>query len=84
VDVDVKSNHITLNHEPIAALAWPSMTMGFKVKDSKQLNKLKSGDEVVFDLKAEAPEKPDMPAQYRIEHIEKMQATQDSMKGAKP
>ncbi len=71
VDVDVKSNHITLDHEPIAALGWPSMTMGFKVKDGKQLSKLKAGDEVDFDLKAEASEKPDMPAQYTIEHIEK-------------
>jgi membrane fusion protein, copper/silver efflux system len=80
VDVDVKSNHITLDHEPIAALGWPSMTMGFKVKDGKQLSKLKAGDEVDFDLKAEASEKPDMPAQYTIEHIEQVQA----IKGAKP
>ena len=88
VDVDVKSNHVTLNHEPIAALGWPSMTMGFKVKDSTQLTKLNAGDEVTFDLKAEAPEKPDMPAHYMIERIEKMQATKndlkDSIKGAKP
>ena len=88
VDVDVKSNHVTLNHEPIAALGWSSMTMGFKVKDSTQLTKLNAGDEVTFDLKAEAPEKPDMPAHYMIERIEKMQATKndmkDSMKGAKP
>ena len=88
VDVDVKSNHVILNHEPIAALGWPSMTMGFKVKDSKQLSKLNADDEVTFDLKAEAPEKPDMPAHYMIERIEKMQATKndmkDSMKGAKP
>ena len=88
VDVDVKSNHVTLNHEPIAALGWPSMTMGFKVKDSTQLTKLNADDEVTFDLKAEAPEKPDMPAHYMIERIEKMQATKsdlkDSMKGAKP
>ncbi len=88
VDIDVKSNHVTLNHKPIAALGWPSMTMGFKVKDSTQLTKLNAGDEVTFDLKAEAPEKPDMPAHYMIERIEKMQATKndmkDSMKGAKP
>lgn len=76
VDVDVKSNHVTLYHEPIAELGWPSMTMGFKVKDSKQLSKLKAGDEVEFDLKAEAPAKADMPAQYMIERVEKV--------GAKP
>ena len=88
VDVDVKSNHVTLNHDPIAALGWPSMTMGFKVKDNTQLTKLNADDEVTFDLKAEAPEKPDVPAHYMIERIEKMQATKndlkDSIKGAKP
>lgn len=84
VDVDVKSSHVTLNHEPIADLGWPAMTMGFKVKDGKQLSKLKAGDEVEFDLKAEAPEKPDMPAQYMIERVEKAGVMKDSMKGAKP
>ena len=80
IDVDPKSSHVTLNHEPIAELGWPSMTMGFKVKDSKQLSNLKAGDEVEFDLKAEASEKPDMPTQYMIERVEKTQA----MKGVKP
>lgn len=80
VDVDAKSGHVTLNHQPIEVLGWPSMTMGFKVKDSKELGKLKAGDEVEFDLKAEASEKPDMPAQYMIVHIEHSQAT----RGAKP
>ena len=84
VDVDVKSGHVTLNHEPIKDLGWPSMTMGFKVKDSQQLSHLKAGDEVSFDLKAQASEKPDMPAQYRVEHIEEAAAMQDGMKGAKP
>jgi Cu(I)/Ag(I) efflux system membrane fusion protein len=84
IDVDPKSNHVTLNHEPIAELGWPSMTMGFKVTDSKQLSKLKAGDEVEFDLKAEAPLKPDMPAQYMIERVEKTQAMKEGMNGAKP
>lgn len=89
VDVDAKSGKVTLDHEPIKDIGWPSMTMGFKVKDSKQLSQLKAGDEVEFDLKAAAPEKPDMPAQYMIERIEKVPAMQDSamkdgMKGAKP
>jgi Cu/Ag efflux protein CusF len=84
IDVDPKSNHVTLYHDPIAELGWPSMTMGFKVKDSKQLNNLKSGDEVEFDLKAEAPEKPGMPAQYMIDRVEKTPAMKDGMKGAKP
>jgi len=84
IDVDPKSNHITLNHEPIAELGWPSMTMGFKVKGSKHLSNLKAGDEVEFALKAEAPEKPGLPAQYMIERIEKAPDMKDGMKGAKP
>ena len=40
--------------------------------------------EVEFDLKAAAPEKPDMPAQYMIERVEKAQASKDGMKGAHP
>jgi hypothetical protein len=65
------------------------MIMGFKVKDSQQLSNLSVGDEVNFDLKAEASEKPDMPAQYMIDHVEKASAMKDSgmkdgMKGAKP
>jgi len=89
VNVDVKSNHVTLDHEPIAELGWPAMTMGFKVKDSQQLSKLKVGDDVDFDLKAEASEKPDMPAQYMIDRVEKSSAMKgsgmkDGMKGAKP
>ncbi|MBA3696144.1 MAG: efflux RND transporter periplasmic adaptor subunit [Methylotenera sp.] len=89
IDIDPRSSRVTLHHEPIAELGWPSMTMGFKVKDSKQLSKLKTGDEVEFDLKAEAPETPNMPLQYMIDRVEKMPvlkggAVKDGMKGAKP
>lgn len=85
VEVDAKSGKVTLDHTPIKELGWPSMTMGFKVKDSKQLETLKVGDEVEFDLKAEAPEKPDMPAQYMIDRVEKAATMKkDGMKGAKP
>ncbi len=82
VDVDAKSGKVTLNHEPIKELGWPSMIMGFKVKDNKQLGKLKAGDEVEFDLKADEQEL------YMIERVEKADAMkngmQDKMKGAKP
>ncbi|PPD55582.1 MAG: efflux transporter periplasmic adaptor subunit [Methylotenera sp.] len=89
VDVDAQSGKVTLDHEPIKDLGWPSMTMGFKVKDSKQLSKLKAGDEVEFDLKADAPETADRPAQYVIERVEKTSSKQDGamkngVKGAKP
>lgn len=84
VDLDIKTNHITLNHEPIAELGWPSMTMGFKVKDSKQLNNLKVGDEVEFDLKAESAKDPEMPKQYMIDRLEKSKLMSDGMTGGKP
>lgn len=84
VDIDAETGKVTLDHEPIKELGWPSMTMGFKVKDSKQLNNLKTGDEVEFDLKAEALDKPDMPAQYMIDRLEKAAAIKGEMKGAKP
>jgi Cu(I)/Ag(I) efflux system membrane fusion protein len=84
VEVDTKSGIVKLRHEPIAELDWPAMTMGFKVKDNNQLSKLQVGDEVEFDLKAEAPATPDLPAQYMIERVEKATAMKDGMKGAKP
>lgn len=89
VDVDIKSGKVTLDHEPIKDLGWPSMTMGFKVKDSKQLGKLKVGDEVEFDLRADALDTPDRPAQYMIDRVEKSPvmedgAMEDGIKGAKP
>lgn len=84
VDVDAKTGKVTLDHEPIKELGWPSMTMGFKVKEMNQLKKLKAGDEVEFDLKAEASDKPDMPAQYMIDRVEKAATMKDGMKGAKP
>ena len=84
VEIDAASGKLILKHEPIAELGWPTMTMGFKVKDNKQLEKLKVGDAVEFDLKAEAAENPDMPAHYRIERIEKRAAMQDGAKGEKP
>lgn len=84
VDIDVKKSYVTLNHEPIEELGWPSMTMGFKVKDKKQIINFKAGDEVEFDLKAEAPVDPDIPAQYMIDRIEKSTVMDHEMTGAEP
>ena len=39
---------VTVAHEPIKSLSWPSMTMGFKVKDKTLLNQVKPGDKVQF------------------------------------
>ena len=76
VEVDAKSGKVTLAHEPIPDLGWPSMTMDFQVKDAKQLMKIKAGDTVEFDLKADPKTE-----QYGIEHINKQT---DEHMGAKP
>ncbi len=84
IELDIQSSKVILYHEPIEALGWPAMTMGFKVKDSKQLNQLKAGDAVEFDLKAQPAEKPNMPTQYGIERLTKVSTSKASQMGAKP
>ena len=78
VEIEMQSGQVTLNHDPIAALDWPAMTMGFKVKDHGQLGKLNVGDAVTFDLK------PDEPDQYMILHIAKIAPVKNNMHGEKP
>ena len=64
ISVDARAAKITLAHEPIAELGWPSMTMGFSVHDGKQLSDLKPGDQVEFKLKSDPTTQ-----QYNIEQI---------------
>jgi len=47
--IDPKAGTLTLQHGPIAALKWPSMTMAF-VADPALLAGLKSGQKVVFTV----------------------------------
>ena len=70
-EIDLKAGRITLEHEPIPALNWPSMTMGFKVRDPKLISTLKANDAVEFELSPK-PEDGD----YVIERI--------APQGAKP
>lgn len=44
--VDRKAGVVTLAHDPVASLNWPSMTMKFKVKDKTLWNKLGDGKKV--------------------------------------
>jgi len=46
--VDAKSGSVTLAHEPVTSLDWPSMTMGFKVKDAMLFDKLVEGRKIEF------------------------------------
>ena len=46
--VEAASDRITLDHEPLAAINWPAMTMTFPVKDGSLLRGRKPGDRVTF------------------------------------
>lgn len=41
----------TITHEPVPALGWPAMTMGFAFEDVSLLEDLKAGDKVRFDFR---------------------------------
>lgn len=47
---DGRSGMVTLAHEPVETLNWPSMTMGFMVMDKTLLEKLSVGKTVDFDF----------------------------------
>ena len=49
--VDIAKGTITLQHEPIAAIGWPAMTMPFKVASPELLTHAKVGDKVQFTLR---------------------------------
>ncbi len=54
IEVDAKSGKVVLAHDPIPALEWPSMTMGFRVSDPRQLDGITVGDQVRFSLKLDS------------------------------
>jgi Cu(I)/Ag(I) efflux system membrane fusion protein len=63
--VDAAKGRIEIDHEAIASLKWPRMTMEFTATDRKALEKLKKGDAVEFELHGEA----DKDGNFRIEKI---------------
>ena len=64
-EVDAGKGRVELDHEPIASLQWPAMTMGFLVEDQAQLARLKKGQAVEFELRA----KPEPDGSYVISRI---------------
>ena len=46
--VDMDAKKVTLKHGPIKNLDMPGMTMVFQVKDATLLDKLKTGDKIMF------------------------------------
>jgi Cu(I)/Ag(I) efflux system periplasmic protein CusF len=41
---------VTIRHEPVASMNWPSMTMAFTVKDKALMEKMKNGQKVDFEF----------------------------------
>jgi membrane fusion protein, copper/silver efflux system len=60
VSIDAAAGRVELDHDPIPAMQWPRMTMGFTAEDKAQLSGLKPGDVVQFEV---GP-KPDQDGNY--------------------
>jgi Cu(I)/Ag(I) efflux system protein CusF len=48
--IDTSKGTVTLQHEAIAAIHWPAMTMPFKVATPAMLQSVKVGDKVRFTV----------------------------------
>ena len=48
--VDSEKGTVTIAHGPVESMKWPAMTMTFKVKDKKMLDKVKEGEKVDFSF----------------------------------
>ena len=48
--IDATKGTLTLQHEAIASIGWPAMTMPFKVASPELLKHVKVGDKVQFTL----------------------------------
>jgi len=64
-EIAAGESRIELDHGPMPSIQWPAMRMGFKVVDARQLEGLKAGDEVEFEMRGE----PDAEGNYLIERI---------------
>ena len=49
----VDKDSVTIKHEPVKSMNWPSMTMAFKVKDKALMEKMKKDQKVNFEFKQE-------------------------------
>ena len=49
----VVADSVTINHEPVPALGWPSMTMTFRAPDAAMLSGLTTGAPVQFTFRQE-------------------------------
>ena len=49
-NVDRAGGKVTLKHDPIRSLNWPTMTMAFAVKDKAMLDKVAKDKKVEFEF----------------------------------
>ena len=52
IAVDAEAGTVSLDHEAIAALHWPAMSMQFTAEDPAILQGIAVGDRVSFELKS--------------------------------
>lgn len=71
--IDKANGKVKLTHDPIAALAWPEMTMFFRLKDNALADQVKEGDKVQFTLEKSG-------SGYVISGFEKSMAGHDMKK----
>jgi Cu(I)/Ag(I) efflux system periplasmic protein CusF len=50
LSIDRRASEVTISHGPLAELGMPPMTMGFEVARPEQLEAIKPGDRVRFDV----------------------------------
>jgi Cu(I)/Ag(I) efflux system membrane fusion protein len=48
---EVTPDSVTINHQPVPALNWPSMTMTFRASDSAMIAGLQQGASVEFSFR---------------------------------
>jgi Cu(I)/Ag(I) efflux system protein CusF len=48
--IDAKSATVSIAHEPVKSLDWPSMTMSFRVADKSLLDKLAADKKIAFEF----------------------------------
>ena len=65
LSVNPPSGYVELEHDPIASLKWPAMSMGLQAEDKRQLWELKEGDRVEFELSAQ----PNRDGEYSLHSI---------------
>ena len=66
--IDLAASRLELDHDPIASLKWPAMTMEFALRDKALLGGLKAGDRIEFELRGE----PDKEGNHVIEGLRRL------------